>query len=1121
MYGALLLVMMTGGVAQAQQEPSGPYALVDAFTEEQAYAMGGHERIISKTRAIGRSGCFDTSGAEPVKLNDHGLEHPFRLGDNVYHALEGVEHLLVRSRDFDQGRRQWTYTLARVGCVEPEILYQRIFADDEPGAFEVADLFASPLRPLLLTEPDRGLSRLDLSSATPAEPVLWLSGEDLWRGVLAAHGDEVPFSLREMGEVQEARFLNASLHPLDEETFIAQIEFGITFTHRDRVDRFSLIVKLEEDGSMEVLSSPSQQDIDAELTIFPVEGMFQVGGVVFPLRDLPVAELHAESFPIDLLYRRMFGHDPEEPGRRLVFDADGRHVTDHRVLTTRPALADFDRDGLSAERERELGTSDHDPDSDGDGLLDGLEVSFGLDPGKAQSGPSTGSVEAMGFSNVIMEWEPMSRVRMVDGALRRDLLSHFFYPFEPAARVTCKFPIGASRYGWAGTCYDHELDEVAQVDLGKAQPRFISSEEVFSPVKGRVNIYTGEVVPEPIELSQRSFLGNTRAGGLILAPTGTLLDRSEIFYQREPGQPPVTLQLTGTPVDLESISWVHHLGASHDGSFEFFAVDVSLGRTFTGAGLSERWMYAVRGEEVLGLFELRGLLMRVGVSPWDAGAYAFGKIVGSEKPGGYILRLDKRNTRESIYVMLDELFRVTSSQSMPRMDIGAWWREGFLSMSTYRYRVALASSGKPDSRCVSLDGVIACDAEPGMIYMASAEIDETNYQQLVPLTAGLGPDDVLLSVHQDGLWRYTPEGAVSPWLVGDAIDRLRARSGVVTPIEDFDALALRRDRRAVCVISEGNLFTISLDERGVPEHLEHIALASEQASACTWDATSKAIVWAERSGKIFSGDRTERLDLGKEIHTIFSASDGRLLSVDTSGAMRCHSASGEAMGSVGAIVGATLFDEELLYVDREFLGPGLLSLDALCDGGAQDVASVWKTNPGVQFWTHIYAKVQGSILTSQRVNARRSDLAVVARDQILITALEVDTSGFVGTVQPVPFRIRPAYSELSEELEALVGESPYHTGMVFRAAPLNILAMANAPDASLDRSSAYHAEPSLPEEDEMPTPALDMGQDPGGGGDDAPGGCACQSASGAPGEGGFTAMWLLCLVFSWRRSRRR
>ena len=104
--------------------------------------------------------------------------------------------------------------------------------------------------------------------------------------------------------------------------------------------------------------------------------------------------------------------------------------------------------------------------------------------------------------------------------------------------------------------------------------------------------------------------------------------------------------------------------------------------------------------------------------------------------------------------------------------------------------------------------------------------------------------------------------------------------------------------------------------------------------------------------------------------------------MDASGAMRCHSASGEAMGSVGAIVGATLFDEELLYVDREFLGPGLLSLDALCDGGAQDVASVWKTNPGVQFWTHIYAKVQGSILTSQRVNARRSGLAVVVRDAV-------------------------------------------------------------------------------------------------------------------------------------------
>ena len=393
------------GSAAAQEEGLMPYALTEALTEEQAFAMGGDVRIISSTRAIASGGCFDLSGAEPVKIDDEGTAHAFRLGDNLYQAIEGEDHLLLRSRELDRGRDMWTYTLALVGCMESKVLYQRTFSNGERGAFEVAELFASAARELVLSEPDHGLSRLDITSSAQSELTPWLSGEVLWQNVVEAHGGQVPFSLRERGEVEGARFVDASLHPLDEDTYIAQLHFAITFVQDDMAESFSLVVKLEEGGEMEVLRTMSARDIDAELAIFPQQGVFQVSGEMFPLRDLSASRLREESFPVDLLHRRMFGYDAEDRGKRLVLDAHGRYVTDRRVLTADPARVDFDRDGLSSEREQELGTSDIDQDSDEDGVVDGVEVSLGRDPAVAQDRSPGESVGALGLSNTIMEWE--------------------------------------------------------------------------------------------------------------------------------------------------------------------------------------------------------------------------------------------------------------------------------------------------------------------------------------------------------------------------------------------------------------------------------------------------------------------------------------------------------------------------------------------------------------------------------------------------------------------------------------------------------------------------------------------------------------------------------------------
>ncbi len=1107
--GCVMWCVCASVQALAQQQK--PYELREVLTEEHARKMGGTVRLLSQTRALGDRGCFDISGPEPVLINDLAYNHAFRNDRPEYFPIEGAERLLMRSESYDRDRRQWTVTLAEVGCQPERLLHQRVYGDEVSEEFWVADLHASNARPLTLSDAT-GLSRLDTSQAEPAL-TSWLSADQLWQGVLDLYGGELPTKIAQNGEVEERLYSGATLHPLGPESYLVQLTFSLRFTGQDRFESFSWVVRMQEDGAMQALFEPEEHITNAELRLVPERGVFFFGDLAVPLRDEPTHRLRAQAFPVDFHYRNMFSYDREQPGKKLTLDNAGRYVFDRFMLATNDEFVDFDRDGVPWLRERELGTSDTNQDSDGDGVNDGVELFFERDPAVQQSVTSEQRLGALGFSNMIMEWAPMMQVRRVDNGLKRDLLSHFFYPFTPSARVLCEFPIGAATKGWNGSCYDHELQEIGQVEFGKNKPEFITDEQVYlRRTSERMNIYTQEVQADEVDSSDYSVLGFNHAGGIIMVETGTHLDRSPVIYQRMPGEETSTISLSNTPIDLERVTWVSYLGHAKDGSLDFFGVDAFITSTPTNFRYNEKWLYAMRDERAVGLFEMRSLLSEAGLSPELAEDHRFGEIASVEQIGGYILRVDEINTRHSIYLTLDTDLGVTSVNAMPRMDLGAWWREGLMSLGTYRYRVALANNAKPSSRCIDIGGVIACDAEPGQIYMASAEIDESIYRQIVPLTAGLGDADVLMSVHQRGLWRYTPEGAMSPWIGERHLESLRLDAGITEPLDDFQHLSIRRDRRAVCGVSSGKLYTIALDEHGIPESLELIEHAQGVASACTWDAQRAELVWSDTSGKVFSGERDLRFDVGKQVDTLISLDDGRWIVADNFWAMRCLDKAGKELGVTGGIMGAALFDEQLIYVDDEFSGPGILLVDEFCSGEVIEPSPILDSSPGETFWTQVYRHVQGSILGSHTVLPRHTEVAVVAKDQVLVASTQSESNAFIGTLLSVPIRIRPDYPDISEKTAEHLGEKPYHTGMVYRASEFNVIAMANAPNTSLARSTSYYEQPELPEAPMMPEDAMPESMEEES---NEPGGCAgCHTAPGSA-----PSLWCLLGLFALRRRR--
>ena len=76
-------------------------------------------------------------------------------------------------------------------------------------------------------------------------------------------------------------------------------------------------------------------------------------------------------------------------------DSDGDGLSDERELEigTDPQNADSDSDGITDGDELDLGTDPNESDTDGDGTSDGDELAAGTDPNEASSRPDTGAAD--------------------------------------------------------------------------------------------------------------------------------------------------------------------------------------------------------------------------------------------------------------------------------------------------------------------------------------------------------------------------------------------------------------------------------------------------------------------------------------------------------------------------------------------------------------------------------------------------------------------------------------------------------------------------------------------------------------------------------------------------------
>ena len=188
-----------------------------------------------------------------------------------------------------------------------------------------------------------------------------------------------------------------------------------------RLSRNTIFQKRKQDGTWEEADPTEGCGEDSGIVVWPET--FMSDGVVSGTIRIPITE--------DLLYfdwRSMFrvGDNvviapgtPQEETRRisgqgsLILDRSltFSHDMGTQIISLGTTADDLDADGLSDERERQLGTHFFLPDTDGDGVDDGTEVRLGTDPLVADQAPGTSgiplSITSLANGQLELRWIPL------------------------------------------------------------------------------------------------------------------------------------------------------------------------------------------------------------------------------------------------------------------------------------------------------------------------------------------------------------------------------------------------------------------------------------------------------------------------------------------------------------------------------------------------------------------------------------------------------------------------------------------------------------------------------------------------------------------------------------------
>lgn len=1054
------------------------------YTLEPTNAPAG-SRILSPTVAWGPAGCVDLSTSPPTAIDDMQYRAP--ASGAVYLPIEGEARLLQVERLVDETDPRLSHGLriSRIGCAPAELLFE--VAPGEGPAYTVAEELVSTDRLVLLSSSE---SIATLSLTTGSMPTELWSADELHQALLDEIG-RLPYGANNAREIEGVAF-SISGQAIADDAWLAGINFSLQFEGLSSPVGYSWVVRLETSGEFSIIQAPDEVLNMNPMRTFPAWGVVWLNGRAWPIEDLSADGFAVRWFAPDVALSYAL------QGMLPYLDNEGSVVIGTEYLRKVPEIADLDGDGATAAEEAAAGSSDANPDTDGDGILDGTEFSIGTDPFVADP-PDENVIAAIGTTNLLREWAPIAPVDIVaeDQRVRMGPFTVFAHPFAWHFPYLCTFNQGSARNGWFGSCYDQSGALESDVDLPSGGLWFIS-ESLALTNAGVVKWRTGQVVHPDVDIGQ--FFGVSATGDAITRLIAT--DHAALTYYDPETWTPTSVRLD-EGLEPYVVSDVAFLGADSRTGADLYRMLASV----PGASASSKvQVYAYKDGSATRLFELGAILRQAGIV--DTEDLRLTEVTPTAH--GYLVRVTAPPD-EARYIALDSKYRATGTwDGLPSMRFGATWDLGILGDHQYTHTVGIQINGSPDSSCINIGGVVACDAEPGVIARNLGEATDSVTQQIVMFeTNALGPDDALLGRFE--LWRYTPDGVVVPWLTESAMVELG-----LTPDVDFipgqqgiSSIAIARDRRSVCFVRGGKAFRLELDQDGVFETLS--VEPGDDVVACGWSMDGKLAV-SDANGIVVDGESLDVVTRGA-VRTMFSAPGDRWLVLDEQFDAQCVGPDGK-LGGLGDVNGLALFDDALVYVISPDGRPHVLHVDDFCsDAAAMSRGDLYPTFLAGALWQTLYFVANRSTNPGQTIRTLRSFIAPMAADHVLLLGVEASGTAYPETAPPVPFRLRPGYRVTGKAAEAL-GEPRFRVGTFSRAAERIFTAMAAAPNASLRQTHTYYEEGTLTE-----TPDDEEPDDPEEPTDsDEPSGGCCATAGGSPSTA-WALVWLLIVVCV--RGRRR
>jgi uncharacterized protein (TIGR03382 family) len=801
------------------------------------------------------------------------------------------------------------------------------------------------------------------------------------------------------------------------------------------------------------------------------------------------------------------------------------HVNDghswHR-LKPDPLRADYDRDGLRAVQEAQLGTSDFLADFDGDGRSDHAEVvRFHTDPRDAGSGPDVAAPSRLVFA-------PNHFTRMLPlfpAACRADNSFSF-------APVVCSHD-ACLPHQPSADCFNPDLSLLANLPgnaffidpLDGGRP-----EHVMHPSQTVEDRWTITHIPTGAQTVHDNRLHPSSADAIPLSATKVLVrvegpgrhqlvregageSFAVINFERMPCPilPNAAADCFAPEHASPPVVSYQRLGYAPELKGVLVSVDTTQGRT----------LYAVTDDDMVRLADITAAFG--GLRPHN--------ILPLSPAGSTGYLVTAQTLKRALFYGTYELDPAFGERTPPRrfFDVsggtGAFFRTGYLDRLHTAYLTEESISGPRRY----LPYQFEVEWEPVRPELQRGEVLSFGHvryryvgvadQVIFNPVTGVFEDSGTYAVPGWILWRTTPTGGTVEWLLRQEFEALLSvedRAVLArTPLGSIRSMNASPDARKVCLAEPeaGRTWEVLLDANG---KLEGARLGSATAGVgCAYDEASELVTLSKSPTAVRRGGTVLGTVPAMAVPIGLYRAGGSWMVQGHLEPMHCVADSG-AVSSSGVVVTAmSVIPGGVAYIQGDGHAFTATS-DDLCQGlGPSESLSGGSSN----LWSTAYNR-----FTYRTVNAVQGSMVMRPDGLMFISGFDLDVSGLGRNPQVVPqltFNVWPRFRPVGEK------RFPAHDGFriekeltdVSSISAVALQAMTILPGASPTRDWGYVQRLGTP-------------LDTSGGGADAgvpdagvpgpgpkdPGGCDCASAgSAAP----LLALALLALAQRRRGPRRR